>query len=304
MINPILASSARRRMRSVRTPIIITLYSALLFAFAFFYSFQDFARPTMNITQMQKGMTSYTLLLALQFALLVLVAPAMTAGSIAGERERQTLDLLKVTNTGAISIVVGKLLESFGFLFLLILSSMPVLSLILVTGGATLSQMLMAVLYLLLVALAALSVGIFASSLFKRTVAATVVSYLSVFGLGIFTLIPLYWDVARIGEIYTTAGNANITLQTIDYVPISFTTNPGLGFFSLIASQGGGGLFSQLLRRFSHTLNVTYGLLPFDRYYVYNMLFLAGCSMVFIGLAAWRVRTDKRDKAPRRGKKA
>ena len=36
----------------------------------------------------------------LQFGMLVLVAPAMTAGSISGERERQTLDLLLVTDTG------------------------------------------------------------------------------------------------------------------------------------------------------------------------------------------------------------
>ena len=42
----------------------------------------------------------------------------MTAGSISGKRERQTLDLLLVTNTGPVKLVLGKLLESFSFLAL------------------------------------------------------------------------------------------------------------------------------------------------------------------------------------------
>lgn len=54
-------------------------------------------------------------MIMLQFGMLVLVAPAMTAGSISGERERQTLDLLLVTNTGPVKLVLGKLLESFSF---------------------------------------------------------------------------------------------------------------------------------------------------------------------------------------------
>ena len=51
----------------------------------------------------------------------------MTSASIAGERERQTLDLLLVTNTGSFRIIAGKVMESFAVLALLILCGLPVM---------------------------------------------------------------------------------------------------------------------------------------------------------------------------------
>ena len=110
-------------------------------------------------------------MIMLQFGMLVLVAPAMTAGSISGERERQTLDLLLVTNTRPVKLVLGKLLESFRlFPALLVMCSLPMLSLVLITGGATLAQVLISVAFRRPTALAALSAGLGALvSLFQRT---------------------------------------------------------------------------------------------------------------------------------------
>ena len=116
---------------------------------------------------MRLSVDGYAYMIMLQFGMLVLVAPAMTAGSISGERERQTLDLVLVTNTGPVKLVLGKLLESFSFLALLVMCSLPMLSLVLITGGATLAQVLISVAFLLLTALAALSVGLVCSSLFS-----------------------------------------------------------------------------------------------------------------------------------------
>ena len=159
MNNPIFAFSAIRRMRSVRTPLLITLYSLLLAALAYFTVYGRFMGATVTLGDMRLSVDGYAYMIMLQFGMLVLVAPAMTAGSISGERERQTLDLLLVTNTGPVKLVLGKLLESFSFLALLVMCSLPMLSLVLITGGATLAQVLISVAFLLLTALAALSVG-------------------------------------------------------------------------------------------------------------------------------------------------
>lgn len=300
MINPIMATSARRRMRSLKTPIILTLYSGLLLAFVYLYTFEAYGKATFTIYQMRRGVEGYIFLLALQFVLLVLVAPAMTAGSISGERERQTLDLLRVTNTSSFSIAMGKLMESFGFLCLLILSSMPMLSLILLTGGVTFGQIMMSTLHLILVALAALSVGLFCSAIFKRTVTATVVSYLAVFAIGVLTLIPLIWDVQKIGDIYTSARDNGITLENIVYVPVSFVLNPGLGLLALVAEQTD--LLKSTMSQMSYTISVTFDLLDFGAYATYNMIFLAGMSVLLTGLSALRVRV-RRGTKNRRGRK-
>ena len=296
MNNPIFAFSAIRRMRSVRTPLLITLYSLLLAALAYFTVYGRFMGATVTVGDMRASVDGYACIIILQFVLLVLVAPAMTAGSISGERERQTLDLLMVTNTGAVKLVTGKLLESFAFLALLVLCSLPMLSLVLLTGGATLAQVLVSVSFLLLVALLALSVGLFCSALFGRTVTSTVVSYLSVFSLGALTLIPLWYDVKRIGDLYDAMNIVGQQLHMIDYTPVSFTANPGLGLFSLVTSQTQ--IFSGMLWQFSDTLGTTYQYLPFDYFLRCNMIFMAAASALLCALSVYCMRV-RRKKGPK-----
>lgn len=287
-------------MRSARTPLLITLYSLLLALLAYFTVYGRFMGATVTLGDMRLSVDGYAYMIMLQFALLVLVAPAMTAGSISGERERQTLDLLLVTNTGAVKLVLGKLLESFGFLALMVMCSLPMLSLVLITGGATFAQVLVSVAFLLLTALAALSVGLVCSSLFQRTVTATVMSYLSVFALGIVTLLPLWHDVKCIGDLYDAMNVAGGQLHTIEYTPISFTINPALGLFSLLAAQTQ--MFSNLLWQFSYSLANTFTYLPFDHFLYCNMAFLAAASVLLIALAALNLRVRK-PRAPK-GKRA
>ena len=300
MNNPIFAFSAIRRMRSARTPLLITLYSLLLALLAYFTVYGRFMGATVTLGDMRLSVDGYAYMIMLQFALLVLVAPAMTAGSISGERERQTLDLLLVTNTGAVKLVLGKLLESFGFLALMVMCSLPMLSLVLITGGATFAQVLVSVAFLLLTALAALSVGLVCSSLFQRTVTATVMSYLSVFALGIVTLLPLWHDVKCIGDLYDAMNVAGGQLHTIEYTPISFTINPALGLFSLLAAQTQ--MFSSMLWQFSYSLANTFTYLPFDHFLYCNMAFLAAASVLLIAFAALNLRVRK-PRAPK-GKRA
>ena len=300
MNNPIFAFSAIRRMRSARTPLLITLYSLLLAALAYFTVYGRFMGATVTLGDMRLSVDGYAYMIMLQFGMLVLVAPAMTAGSISGERERQTLDLLLVTNTGAVKLVLGKLLESFSFLALMVMCSLPMLSLVLITGGATFAQVLVSVAFLLLTALAALSVGLVCSSLFQRTVTATVMSYLSVFALGIVTLLPLWHDVKRIGDLYDAMNIVGGQLHTIEYTPISFTINPALGLFSLLAAQTQ--MFSSMLWQFSYSLANTFTYLPFDHFLYCNMAFLAAASVLLIALAALNLRVRK-PRAPK-GKRA
>ena len=55
----------------------------------------------------------YVVLAAVQMGLVLLTAPAVAAGSISGERERQTLDLLLVTKMSPLSIVLMYLVIGF-----------------------------------------------------------------------------------------------------------------------------------------------------------------------------------------------
>ena len=239
MLNPIMAFSATRRMRSFKTMLVVIAYVAalLLLALAFLGSFIPDA---VYLNTMTRGPMCYLALLIAQFALIILIAPAMTSASIAGERERQTLDLLLVTNTGAFRIVAGKVMESFAVLALLIVCGLPVMSLCLLTGGVSLGQILIGELFLLAEAFACVSIGVFCSSVSRSTVLSGVLSYLVILLIGVVTALPfLFGYPQRITDVVydranyaaLTAGEARAMISPLLYL------NPGFGLLALVQGE-------------------------------------------------------------------
>ena len=239
MLNPIMAFSATRRMRSFKTMLIVIAYVAalLLLALAFLGSFIPDA---VYLNTMTRGPMCYLALLIAQFALIILIAPAMTSASIAGERERQTLDLLLVTNTGSFRIAIGKVMESFAVLALLIVCGLPVMSLCLLTGGVSLGQILIGELFLLAEAFACVSIGVFCSSVARSTVLSGVLSYLVIILVGVITALPFLFgypqsitDVVYDRPLYAalTPGEARMMISPLLYM------NPGFGLLSLVQGE-------------------------------------------------------------------
>ncbi len=70
-----------------------------------------------------------------QFGLAVLLTPAYVAGAITEEKERKTLEFLLATDLDNREIVLGKLVARLGYLTLLLLAGLPVLSAVQFLGG-------------------------------------------------------------------------------------------------------------------------------------------------------------------------
>ena len=239
MINPILSFSATRRMRSFRTLLIMGAYLAVLLGIVAALMPALF-RNQILLGSLSSGITCYAVLIGAQFALLVLIAPALSSAAIAGERERQTLELLLVTQTGSLRIVLGKAMESFAVLALLVVTGLPVTCLCLLTGAVTLSQVLAGEGFLLAVAFGGTAVGVFSSALCRRTVSATVVSYLMILVIAVLTALPFLtgyprWitDVIYDEKRYWSmpAGEALAMISPL------LLANPGYGLLSLLCGQ-------------------------------------------------------------------
>lgn len=241
MLNPILASSGLRRMRSGKTLLLLAVYEGvlLLAALGLLLPFLDGSR--LNLIGMNQGVTAYLALMLLQFALLVLVTPAASAGAIAGERERQTLELLLVTGTGSFRIVMGKLLESFAFIALMVVCSLPVLCLTMLPGGIGLGEILLGVAFLLVCAFAAASVGVLASTLMKTTVGATILSYVMLLAIGLGTALPMAFITNEMTyHLYDSALYAAMTpMEALALLPKPLLINPGVGLYALLEGQTG-----------------------------------------------------------------
>lgn len=239
MLNPIFESSARRRMRTIKTPIILTLYwvSMLIFSLSML---TDFMGQGLQVYMFRRSTEWIIWATALQFFLIVLVAPALSACSIAGERERQTFDLLLITGIGVPRIILGKLMEHFAFLLLLIVGSFPIMMLANVTGGMPISDIFMIMLFLAIIAFAALSVGMVVSTLFKRSLSAIVVTYLAVFAIGIST-----WIMARCEILAADSYEMLYELETaspatvLASIPKTIFLNPAVMLVMLLAGETG-----------------------------------------------------------------
>ena len=239
MLNPILAFSATRRMRTFRTMLIVFVYMAALLALALVILW-PFTDGGIYLSDTSRSPVAYLLLIGVQFGLLVLIAPAMTSGAIAGERERQTLDLLLVTNTGSFRIMLGKAMESFAVLALLIVCGMPVMCLCLLTGGVTVGQILIGELFLLAVAFACVSVGVFCSALFRSTAVSAVISYLIIIVIGVTTALPVLLGYPQriTNVLYDTQKYAALTpAGARAMLPVFLYMNPGFGLISLAQGE-------------------------------------------------------------------
>jgi ABC-type transport system involved in multi-copper enzyme maturation permease subunit len=184
--NPIVAKEYRSRMRTWRSPVAMTVYILLLggLGWAIFSSTASAARNSFNGSQAANyGQSLFLWLVLFQMVLLAFITPALTAGAVSSERERQTIDLLFVTKLPAFSILWGKLLASMSFVLLLLLLSVPIFSLVFLFGGIELDQVLIAFLVTAVAALTLGIIGLVCSTAFKRTLPATVTAYGAAFVL-------------------------------------------------------------------------------------------------------------------------
>ena len=106
--NPIVAKEYRSRMRTWRSPLVMMVYVLLVAGLGF----AVFSAIAGSISSFggggNYGQALFIYLVLFQMVLLTFITPALTAGAISGERERQTIDLLFVTRIPPFSIIWGK----------------------------------------------------------------------------------------------------------------------------------------------------------------------------------------------------
>ena len=185
--NPIAIKELRGRMRGWRAATVLIVHLAALSCLASFIYFLV-AESASGISTyggggqvgQTMGQTLFYGTYMLQLAIVVFLSPSFTAGTISGERERKTIDLLIVTLLPRHSLVVGKLISALAYVVLLILAALPIQSLAFMFGGVVLSELAIGTLLLLVTALIAGTVGIFISSWMRSSIASTVLSYATV----------------------------------------------------------------------------------------------------------------------------
>jgi ABC-2 type transport system permease protein len=193
-VNPVLSRELMERMRGRRATVVITLYLVILSGILYLVyqssggsNVDPFGPPAATqVAAIGRGIFEW--LLFFMLLLVLFLVPGQTAGAIAGERERQTLIPLQVTLLRPASILLGKVGASLAFLVLLVVATLPLVSVSYLIGGVTIRQVLGSVALVLAsgVALACLTAAV--STFAKRVQSATVLSY----GLVLFLVVGTF----------------------------------------------------------------------------------------------------------------
>ncbi len=232
MINPVLSRELKERMRTGRAFVVIGTFLALLILTV--YLVYQGSTTTGEIQsdlarQTQLGRDLFEWVLFVMLALVLFFVPGLTAGAIAGERERQTLLPLQVTLLRPRSIFVGKVLAAMSFLVLLLVATLPVMMIAYLLGGIRIIDGVKGLAVVLLVAVL-LTVMIAAlSTLARRVQTATLLSY--GFTAVIILLGPLLYFTLRVadGSQGTDLENPPAVLLTFNPVSIVADATAGEG---------------------------------------------------------------------------
>jgi ABC-2 type transport system permease protein len=194
--NPITLKEMRGRMRGRRAFAVLTLNALLLGGLVslIYAGYAATAQVIVSPSGLQSlGKTIFAVTVGLQLLITCFTSSSAAVGAISSERERQTFELLRTTLLPARSLVLGKLAAAVLFNLVIILSAIPIASLSFLFGGVTLEEISIASIFLIVTAIAFSCIGLFFSSLMRRTSQATavstVVTLLLVFGLPVFMLI-------------------------------------------------------------------------------------------------------------------
>lgn len=190
--NPIVEKELRSRMRSGRASLLISIYLVTLAAVGFLTYVIVERQASRGVSNGQlsvnAGITIFRALTGWELVLIFFIAPVLTATAIAGERERQTLDLLLCTRVRPAAIVTGKLISSLLFALLLLVASVPVFSMVFLFGGVELSQVVGVAAVLGVTAVVIGAIGLACSVCIRRPTAATVSAYVLSF---LYIVVPL-----------------------------------------------------------------------------------------------------------------
>lgn len=136
----------------------------------------------------------FPILGCVECGILSLVVPIITSGSISGEREKQTLDIMLTTPVKPFSIALGKLGSAMAIVMMYMISSIPVMAIAFVLGGMSWWSLLGLIGMMLYLGIYVGSVGIFCSSVVKKSIMATVLTI--VIGISIITVTFVILELA------------------------------------------------------------------------------------------------------------
>ena len=180
---PLLAKELFEQAGRRRTYVIRLAYASLLFLIAYWqFDFILAAGGQGTLGVLGHGRRMFQGVVLIQFFGILLFLPAMTCGTVAQEKERNSLALILITRQGPVTILLQKLLSRLIPMFTFLLLSMPLMAFAYSLGGVTRIELFSGIWLLGLICIHVGTLALMCSSWCSTTVAAFVGTYSIGFG--------------------------------------------------------------------------------------------------------------------------
>lgn len=242
--NPVITKELRGRMRGSRAYWMLLGY-LLLLSIAMLLTYYSWRQNNGGFNgspaSFTVGRNFFRILFYVQAALVTLITPALTSGAISIEREQRTFEMMRCTTLRPAAIVIGKLASSVSFIVLMLICSLPLVSICFLLGGVAPDEVVSAYAMLICDGLLFGAIGIAWSTCAANTAASTALAYLTVFAYFLLTCLTAVASQApnASGVIPLTAlnpiGAATCASQTEHYFSVSVPAwVPGLAINGLL----------------------------------------------------------------------
>ena len=143
--------------------------------------------------------TFFMVIVVIEAVIFFFITPAVTAGAIANEKERQTLDVLLTTNMSPWQIIWGKYWSSIANVLVIIMSTLPFLSVVFLFGGVSFFEVMAVLLTMMCEVMYMGTFGILMSTAVKKTNAASVLCYIMLLAVtfGTISLVTMITGVSE-----------------------------------------------------------------------------------------------------------
>ena len=200
--NPMILKELRQRLRERRAWLLPTLYLLVVagtVSFAYYVSTDPDVTGHREVQGADIGQAIFLTAVFTQIIVLLLMAPVFSAGSLTIEKEQRTFAGLLTSLLTPPQIWWGKFVTALLYLLLLLCGALPFLAISFAFGGIEPIELLKATGSTILVLASICTIGIWCSSLFRRSVHSTAACYgivlvLSIVTAVVFGILVSHWE--------------------------------------------------------------------------------------------------------------
>ncbi|AIE83928.1 ABC transporter permease [Fimbriimonas ginsengisoli] len=170
----------RVQLRGNRSVILFGVYLVILIGVGMVIYGQTAGVGEIEVVEAQRKLKDfYGIIMALLGGLVSLIAPALTATTVVAERQRRSLDLIFSAPVSPKYFLVGKMMSTYRYTWMLLILSLPVTAACVVLGGASWGDVLTAYLLLSVQGFMLTAIALLLSTVSSKPVSAVLWSYIA-----------------------------------------------------------------------------------------------------------------------------